>query len=96
MQQFWVIVLQLGGEQSLRGSQFFGFVSSVAEGTKARSFGCFPPRCLNQFVILFLGFAGPTIDSMARQPSERAWRTEPGAARRDSLCHRARADLPGS
>jgi hypothetical protein len=43
-QQFWVIVFQLGGEQGLReagGSQFFGFVSSVAEGTKARRFGCF-------------------------------------------------------
>ena len=29
-----------------------------------------PPRCVNQFVIFFLGFAGPTIDPMARQPSE--------------------------
>jgi hypothetical protein len=39
-----MIVFQLGGEQGLReagGVNFFGFVSSVAEGTKARSFGRF-------------------------------------------------------
>lgn len=33
---------RLGKVCARRTDQFFGFVSSVAEGTKARSLGCFP------------------------------------------------------